>query len=176
MFGNQIYVAALVGVNMVRAIGTAMVGVIMAGRTGAAFAAQLGAMEVNEEIDALKTLGISPMEFLAPPRMLALALMMPLLGLYADVMGVLGGLIVSVGMLDISVMQYVDHGDIFIIMGGSGCGKSALLRLLVGLKVPARGKVLYEDVSFWNADPKVQRSLMKRVGILYQSGVLWVKP
>ncbi len=67
----------------------------------------------------------------------------------------------------------IDRGDIFIIMGGSGCGKSTLLRLLVGLKAPARGKVMYEDVSFWDADPGVRRSLMKRIGILYQGGALW---
>jgi phospholipid/cholesterol/gamma-HCH transport system permease protein len=84
-----------------------MVGIIMAGRTGAAFAAQIGTMQVNEEIDALQTLGISPMEFLVLPRMLALILMMPLLCVYADLMGVLGGFIVGVGMLDLTVTQYV---------------------------------------------------------------------
>jgi phospholipid/cholesterol/gamma-HCH transport system permease protein len=78
----------------------------MAGRTGAAFAAQLGTMQVNEEIDALKTMGISPMDFLVLPRMLALMLMMPLLCLYADLMGILGGLIVGVSMLDLTVMEY----------------------------------------------------------------------
>ncbi len=106
MFGAQIYVASLVGIAMVRVMGAVMAGIIMAGRTGAAFAAQLGTMEVNEEIDALKTLGISPMEFLVLPRMLALCLMMPLLCLYADLMGILGGLIVGVVMLDLNVMEY----------------------------------------------------------------------
>ena len=86
-----------------------MVGIIMAGRTGAAFAAQIGTMQVNEEIDALQTLGISPMEFLVLPRMLALIVMMPLLCIYADLMGILGGFIVGVGMLDISVTQYVNQ-------------------------------------------------------------------
>ncbi len=106
MFGAQIYVANLVGIAMVRVMGAVMAGIIMAGRTGAAFAAQLGTMQVNEELDALDTLGISPMEFLVLPRMLALYIMMPLLCLYADLMGVLGGLIVGVGMLDISIVQY----------------------------------------------------------------------
>lgn len=86
-----------------------MTGIIMAGRTGAAFAAQLGTMEVNEEIDALKTMGISPMEFLVLPRMLGLTLMMPLLCLYADLMGILGGLIVGVGMLDLNVIEYYNQ-------------------------------------------------------------------
>jgi phospholipid/cholesterol/gamma-HCH transport system permease protein len=106
MFGAEIYVANLVGIAMVRVMGAVMTGIIMAGRTGGAFAAQLGTMEVNEEIDALRTLGISPMEFLVLPRMLGLALMMPLLCLYADLMGILGGLIVGVGMLDLTLMQY----------------------------------------------------------------------
>ena len=106
MFGAQIYVASLVGIAMVRVMGAIMAGIIMAGRTGAAFAAQLGTMQVNEEIDALKTMGISPMEFLVLPRMIALALMMPLLCLYADLMGILGGFIVGVGMLDLNVMEY----------------------------------------------------------------------
>jgi phospholipid/cholesterol/gamma-HCH transport system permease protein len=109
MFGAQIFVADLVAIAMVRVMGAVMVGVIMAGRTGAAFAAQIGTMQVNEEIDALQTLGISPMEFLVLPRMLALILMMPLLCIYADLMGVLGGFIVGVGMLDISSTQYINQ-------------------------------------------------------------------
>jgi phospholipid/cholesterol/gamma-HCH transport system permease protein len=109
MFGAQIYVANLVGIAMVRVMGAVMVGVIMAGRTGAAFAAQIGTMQVNEEIDALQTLGISPMEFLVLPRMLALILMMPLLCIYADLMGILGGFIVGVAMLDISSTQYINQ-------------------------------------------------------------------
>lgn len=106
MFGAQIYIADLVGIAMVRVMGAVMTGIIMAGRTGAAFAAQIGTMEVNEEIDALKTLGISPMEYLVLPRTLALVLMMPLLCLYADLMGIIGGSIVAMGMLDLNIHQY----------------------------------------------------------------------
>jgi phospholipid/cholesterol/gamma-HCH transport system permease protein len=109
MFGAQIYVADLVGIAMVRVMGAVMTGVIMAGRTGAAFAAQIGTMQVNEEIDALQTLGISAMEFLVLPRMLALVLMMPLLCLYSDLMGILGGMIVGVGMLDIDAELYLNQ-------------------------------------------------------------------
>ena len=109
MFGAQIFVADLVAIAMVRVMGAVMVGIIMAGRTGAAFAAQIGTMQVNEEIDALQTLGISPMEFLVLPRMLALILMMPLLCIYADLMGIMGGFIVGVGMLDISSTQYINQ-------------------------------------------------------------------
>ena len=109
MFGAQIYVANLVGIAMVRQMGAVMTGIIMAGRTGASFAAQLGTMQVNEEIDALDTMGISPMEFLVLPRMLALTLMMPLLCLYADLMGVLGGFFVAVAMLDLNTMEYYNQ-------------------------------------------------------------------
>ena len=106
LFGAQIFVANLVGIAMVRTMGAVMTGVIMAGRTGAAFAATIGAMRVNEEIDALKTSGISPMDYLVLPRMLILALMMPLLCLYADLMGILGGLFVGVLGLDLGAREY----------------------------------------------------------------------
>jgi phospholipid/cholesterol/gamma-HCH transport system permease protein len=107
MFGAQIFVADVVGIGMVRIMGAVMTGIIMSGRTGAAFAAQIGTMQVNEEIDALQTLGISPMEFLVLPRMLALIVMMPLLCLYADLMGIVGGMIVGLGMLDLGLTEYL---------------------------------------------------------------------
>ena len=109
LFGAQIYVADLVGIAMVRLMAAIMTGIVMAGRTGGAFAAQLGTMQVNQEIDALRTLGISPMGFLGLPRMLALALMMPLLALYANIMGILGGLVVAVSILDISFIEYYNE-------------------------------------------------------------------
>ena len=105
-FGAQVYVADLVGIAMTREMGAMMAAIIMAGRTGAAFAAQLGTMQVNEEIDALQTLGIAAMEFLVLPRMLALALMMPLLGVYADLLGILGGAVVGLGTLDLGAAEY----------------------------------------------------------------------
>ena len=107
MFGAQIFVADVVGIGMVRIMGAVMTGIIMSGRTGAAFAAQIGTMQVNEEIDALQTLGISPMEFLVLPRMVALIVMMPLLCLYADLMGIVGGMIVGLGMLDLGLTEYL---------------------------------------------------------------------
>ena len=108
-FGAQIYVSTIVGIAMVRVMGAVMTGVIMAGRTGAAFAAELGTMQVNEEIDALKTFGFSPTQFLVLPRMIALVLAMPLLCVYADLMGVLGGFIVGVFMLHLNPIQYLTH-------------------------------------------------------------------
>jgi len=106
-FGAQIYVADLVGLGMAREMGAMMTGIIMAGRTGAAFAAQLGTMKVNEEIDALVTLGIPPTEYLVLPRLVALFLMMPLLCICADLVGIIGGGLVGVGMLDIEPVEYV---------------------------------------------------------------------
>ena len=105
-FGAQIYVANLVGVAMAREMAGMMAAIIMAGRTGAAFAAQLGTMTVNQEIDALRTMGLPPMDFLVLPRILALCLMMPLLTLYADFVGIIGGGVVATSMLDIPPIVY----------------------------------------------------------------------
>jgi phospholipid/cholesterol/gamma-HCH transport system permease protein len=148
LFGAQVYVADLVGIATVREMGAIMTGIIMAGRTGAAFAAQIGTMQVNEEIDALETLGIPAMEFLVLPRMVALTLMMPLLVLYADLMGIIGGAVVGVGLYGINLTVYLDRttaavglNDLFIglfmgivfgvlvslsgCMRGMQCGRSA---------------------------------------------------
>jgi len=105
-FGASIYVADLVGIGMAREMGAMMTAIIMSGRTGAAFAAQLGSMKVTQEIDALTTMGISPFEFLVLPRMIALFLMMPLLCAFSDVVGMLGGAAVGVGMLDVPFKSY----------------------------------------------------------------------
>ena len=109
MFGAEVYVANLVGLGMVIEMGALMTGIILAGRTGASFAAQLGTMQVNEEIDALKTLGIAPMDYLVLPRMLALALMTPLLVIYADVLGILGGAVVGILLLDIPPVLFFNQ-------------------------------------------------------------------
>ena len=106
-FGAEIYVADLVGIAVIHEMGAMMTGIIMAGRAGAAFAAQLGTMKVTQEIDAFRTLGLSPVEFLVSPPGIALFLMMPLLCLYSDLVGVLGGAAVGMGMLDVSWATYV---------------------------------------------------------------------
>jgi phospholipid/cholesterol/gamma-HCH transport system permease protein len=106
MVGAQIFIADLVAIGMVREIGALMTGIIVAGRTGAAFAARLGTMQVNEEIDAFRTLGISAVDFLVLPRMLALMLMVPLLTLYSGFIGMLAGLLVSVTIFGIGVDEY----------------------------------------------------------------------
>jgi phospholipid/cholesterol/gamma-HCH transport system permease protein len=105
-FGGQIYVADLVGITMAREMGAMMTAIIVAGRNGAAFAAQIGSMRANEEIDALTTTGLSPMQFVVLPRMIALVLTMPLLTLYADAVGIVGGAFVSITMLGLTLTQY----------------------------------------------------------------------
>ena len=141
LFGAQIYVADLVGIGMAREMGAMMTAIVMAGRTGAAFAALLGTMEVNEDIDALKTLGISPMEFLVLPRMLALVLMLPLLCLYADLMGILGGGIIGIGMLNLSPAQYFHEtvSALGLTQFATGLVKAGVFGVLVALSGCLRG-------------------------------------
>jgi phospholipid/cholesterol/gamma-HCH transport system permease protein len=109
MFGAQIFISDIVGIAMVRVLSAVMTGIIVSGRIGASFAAELGMMQTNEEIDALKTLGVSPVEFLVIPRVLALVIMMPILTIYADCMGVLGGFVISTGMLNLNGIEYLNH-------------------------------------------------------------------
>jgi len=126
-FGASIYVADLVGIASVREMACVMTGIILCGRTGAAFAAQLGTMKVNEEINAVKTFGISPIEFLVLPRMIALMLVMPFLCAFADFISIAGGFIVSVTMLDVSPTVYIDRTinaiqlHSFLLGIGKGC-------------------------------------------------------
>jgi len=94
-FGASIYIADLVAIAMVRELGVVMTAIILSGRTGAAFAAQLGSMNANEEIDALRSFGFNPFDFLVLPRVLALLLMMPILTVYSNVVGILGGMVVG---------------------------------------------------------------------------------
>lgn len=105
-FGAQIYVASLVTIGMCRIMGAIMVGIIMAGRTGSSYAATIGTMQVNEELDALQTMGFSKIDFLVLPRMLALLIAMPLLTMLADFMGMLGGAFVGVFMMDLPYHEY----------------------------------------------------------------------
>jgi len=140
-FGAAIYVANLVGIAMVREMGAMMTAIVMAGRTGAAYAAQLGSMRASQEIDALNTMGISPLDFLVLPRMLALCLMMPLLCLYSDLLGILGGAAIGIGMLHLSPTVYfqqtahsVDVGDLL-----GGVFKASVYGVLIALAGCLRG-------------------------------------
>jgi len=132
--GAQIYVADLVAIGMTREMGALMTGVILAGRTGAAYAAQLGTMQVNEEIDAIQTMSMSTMEFLVLPRILALVMIMPLLCIYSAVLGMLGGAIVATGM-DVSWSQYILETQGSIDLADFMCGiiKSIFFAALIGI-------------------------------------------
>jgi len=134
-FGAEIYVANLVALGQTREIAPMMTAIVMAGRTGAAYAAQLGTMQVNEEIDALKTFGFSPMDFLVLPRMLALAVMFPLLVLYADALGIFGGYLVGIGMLDLGTTEYIEQTRNAIDMGDIMLGvvKGSIFGILVAV-------------------------------------------
>jgi phospholipid/cholesterol/gamma-HCH transport system permease protein len=134
-FGADIYVADLVGLSIVREMGPMMTAVILAGRTGAAFAATLANMRANEEIDALQTLGISPVSFLALPRLVALGVMMPLLALYANAVGIIGGMIVASGILQIPPSAYwiETKGIIDLHDVTTGLIKATSFGLLIGV-------------------------------------------
>jgi phospholipid/cholesterol/gamma-HCH transport system permease protein len=140
-FGASIFVANLVAIAMTREIGCIMTAIVMSGRTGAAFAAQLGTMNTNQEIDALSTMGISPMEFLVLPRMLALIVMMPLLTIYSDLVGIVGGAVVGVGMLGLGPTEYYEqtrtavNASDFLI----GIVKSSVFGVVVALAGCLRG-------------------------------------
>jgi len=141
LFGAQMYLADLVGLGMTREMGALMVGIIMAGRTGAAYAAQIGTMNVNSEIDALKTMGFNPMEFLVMPRMLALILVMPLLCLYADFMGMLGGAAVAIGLFDISSTEYWARTELAVQLKDVlvGLFKASIFGILIAYSGCIRG-------------------------------------
>jgi phospholipid/cholesterol/gamma-HCH transport system permease protein len=135
LFGAQIYVANLVAISMLREMGAIMTAVIMAGRTGAAFAAELGTMQVNEELDALATAGFDPMEFLVLPRMLALIAMMPLLCLYSDALGIAGGALIGVTVLGIPWGEYWHQTEIAATLGNLFIGviKAGVFGVLIAL-------------------------------------------
>jgi len=140
-FGGDIWVADLIGLSMTREMGAMMTAIVLAGRTGAAFAAEIGNMKANEEIDALTTLGVSPVDFLVLPRMVALALMMPLLALYSNCLGILGGMLIASSLLSIPPTAYfvemqtiVDLSDI-----NTGLLKAATFGLIVGMSGCLRG-------------------------------------
>lgn len=134
-FGAQLYIANMVAIGMTREMGALMTAVIMAGRTGAAYAAELGSMQANEEIDALKTFGFPPMEFLILPRLLALLVSMPILTVFADALGIFGGFVIGAGLFDISAAQYINQSLEMLTLTDFliGLFKSLVFAVLIGL-------------------------------------------
>ncbi len=148
-FAADIYVADLVGLAMTRELAAVMAGVIMAGRTGAAFAAQIGSMQVNEEVDALTTFGISPMQFLVLPRVIAMVLMMPLLCVCANLVGILGGMVVAVGIADVTLVQYINQIDSAVSTTDFAVGvfKSAVFGVIIAMAGCYRGLYCGKDAA-----------------------------
>ncbi|HKA30255.1 MAG TPA: ABC transporter permease [Candidatus Binatia bacterium] len=148
-FGASIYVADLVAIATVRELAPIMTGIIMAGRTGSGFAAELGTMQVNQEIEAFSTMAVPPMDFLVLPRMLALSFMMPLLCLYADLIGMLGGAVVGIGMLGQGPRLYWEEttGAIGLLDISIGVGKGLLFGILVALAGCLRGMTCGRDAA-----------------------------
>jgi phospholipid/cholesterol/gamma-HCH transport system permease protein len=141
LFGAELYIADLVALGMTREMGALMTAIIISGRSGAAFAAQIGTMNVNMEVSALRVMGFSPLDFLVLPRMIALILVMPFLGLYSDLLGIIGGALVGVAFFDIPLSQFlvrtseaVDLSDFFI-----GLFKCSLFGVLIALAGCMRG-------------------------------------
>jgi phospholipid/cholesterol/gamma-HCH transport system permease protein len=134
-FGATLYVADLVAIGIARELGALMTGIVMAGRTGASFAAVLGTMTVNEEVDALETTGVDPFQFLVLPRVLATLLMLPALVAYADLMGMLGGMFVGVALLGLGATQFVQQllGALALRHVMIGLAKGAAFGLVVAL-------------------------------------------
>jgi phospholipid/cholesterol/gamma-HCH transport system permease protein len=134
-FGATIYVADLVAIATVRELGAIMTAIIMAGRTGSAYAAELGTMRVSQETDALVTMGIPPIDFVVMNRLMALSLMMPLLCVYADLVGIAGGGIVATNVLGLKSAEYTEEvrQSITLTTFAIGIVKSAVFGVLVAM-------------------------------------------
>jgi phospholipid/cholesterol/gamma-HCH transport system permease protein len=140
-FGADAFLANLVGLSVVRELGPLMTAILVAGRTGAAYAAELGTMTVNEEVDALRTLGLDPQRFLVFPRVLALFVVVPMLTALGDVVGCLGGLVIATVHLDQPAVVYLQALQRAVSLGDVGTGvlKSLFFAIAIGLIACQRG-------------------------------------
>ncbi len=132
-FGANIFIADLIGIAVLRELGPLIAAIIVAGRTGSAFTAEIGTMKVTEEIDALRTIGVSPQEMLVLPKVMALFIVMPLLTVFANVFGVLGGMVMAQQMLDVSAVDFMDRLLVAVDMSDylTGVGKAPVFALLI---------------------------------------------
>ncbi len=132
-FGANIYVANLVGISMVREFGPLVTGIVLSGRTGSAIAAELGTMTVQEEVDALKTMGLDPLIFLVLPRVTALMMVQPMLTLMADFIGIFGGMVIGTSLLDLSANSYLEQSIQAIQIGDffNGLSKSVVFASII---------------------------------------------
>jgi len=140
-FGAESMIATVVSLSMLRELGPVLVGLMVAGRVGASFAAELGTMRVSEQIDALWTLSTDPVRYLVMPRMLAAMLMMPLLVMLADAIGILGGYVISVNALDQNPHTYIEHSYDYLELIDlySGLLKAMVFGAIIGLVSCAEG-------------------------------------
>jgi phospholipid/cholesterol/gamma-HCH transport system permease protein len=134
-FGAEVFVVDLIGVSVLREIGILLTAIVVAGRSGSAFTAQIGSMKVNEEVDAMRTLGLDPIQVLVIPRTLALVLMLPLLAFFSDIMGLLGGGLMAWSVLDVSPGQFIErlNGSIGMWTFWVGIIKAPVFGLLIAL-------------------------------------------
>ena len=134
-YGANIFVADLVGLSILREMAPLLTAIIVAGRSGSAYAAQIGTMKVTEEIDALRTIGVPPMDLLVLPKILALAVALPLLTVYADILGVLGGMVMAKSQLGVSYSDFLDRFDDAVKMSSYlvGIGKAPVFAVIIAL-------------------------------------------
>ena len=132
-YGASLFIADLVGLSMVRELAPMITAIIVAGRTGSAYTAQIGTMQVTEEVDALRSMGIPPMDFLVLPKMLALVVALPLLTVFADIMGVLGGMVMSSMQLDIAFSTYIERIGVAVSVDSYlvGLGKAPVFAVII---------------------------------------------
>jgi phospholipid/cholesterol/gamma-HCH transport system permease protein len=132
-YGANIYVVDLIGLTMLREIAPLLTAIIAAGRSGSAYAAQIGTMKVTEEIDTLRTIGIAPMDLLVIPKLLAMMIALPLLTVYADILGVIGGMIMAKIQLGVSVEDFVDRFGNSIKLASylTGVGKAPIFAVII---------------------------------------------
>jgi len=133
LYGASVFIADLVGISMLRELAPMITAIIIAGRTGSAYTAQIGTMKVTEEVDAMRTMGIEPMDMLVLPKVLGLAIALPLLTIYADIMGVLGGMVMSSAMLGVSPITFTDRLSVAVSITTImiGIGKAPVFALIV---------------------------------------------
>lgn len=134
-YGASIFVADLVGLSMLREMSPLLTAIIVAGRSGSAFTAQIGTMKVTEEVDAMRTIGIAPMEFLVLPKLLALIIAVPLLTVYADILGIVGGMVMAKTQLGINFEDFADRLDDAVSLSSYivGLGKALVFAVIVGI-------------------------------------------
>ena len=134
-FGANIFVVDLVGLAMLRELSPLLTAIIVAGRSGSAWAAQIGTMKIGEEIDALRTIGVGPQELLVQPKILALIIALPLLTVFADITGVIGGMVMASNMLDISFNLFIDRLEVAVSLSSflTGVSKAPVFAVIIAL-------------------------------------------